>query len=356
MRYSWATLPPELLFLILEAEPAALSAASSRRAHRQLLLACALVCKTWADIAQTIIFRHIHVEHSPEYRNVFARLVSTLSYLSHTKRFLPLATRTLAIDVGDHWLPHGKTCTHADTSSVALAVHLCSRLVHLRLHVREGVRHSFSESSLALLRTTRTVTKLSISADSSPMLPQLLHVWPQLTFLDSRTSSGFPSPVTPPNMPARCAIRELHASGTAPDSIARLAAPFACSLRALTLVSHQRTGAPPTRSLFDGSVPLPALESATLDCEFDAGTLDALPGGIAHLGLVFWDRALYAVLKAFVARRTGTLKALSLLAPRACTTGRDADESGLLDLCAQNGITVRYRTREELVTSGASWC
>lgn len=341
MDRTWASLPPELLFIILDP---ALVVASGRRVHRRSLLACTLVCRRWSDVAQTILFQHIEVEHSTKYRTVFGRLTSALA----CRRGLGHAVRSLSLDVGDHWVSPSKLCAHIDAASVALAVHLCPRLVHLRLHVREGVRHAFSESSLALLRTTRTVTRLSINADSSPMLPQLLNVWPQLTFLDSNASST-PASVCASDLPARCAIRELHASGSAPDTIARLAAPFARTLRALTLVSHQRTGLPPTAALL-GAVPLPALESATLDCEFDGATLDALPGTVAHLGLVFWDAALFRVLAAFVARRAGTLKALSLLPPR---TGTLDDE--LLALCARQGVAVRFCTREELVTSGTHW-
>jgi len=373
---TWSTLPPELLYLVLEQDTLG-SSAAAQRVQRQLLLSCSLVCRSWANVAQSLLFQNVELDPCGDYRGRLARLVHNLSYSLNSldRKHLAHAVRTITFDIGAHWSSPGKLCTHADASSVALAVHCCPRLRYLRLTVREGVRHAFSESNLGLLRRTRTVTKLSIRADSSPMLPQLLNVWPQLTFLDSRTSSGIPCPLPAfSELPARCAIRELHASSTAPDAIARLAAPFACSLRALTLVSHQRTGAPPTRPLLDGSVSLPALASATLDCEFDEHTLNALPNTLEHVGLVFWDRALFSVVREFIFRRRDTIKALSLLEPsKPLSTPRGADEHGLLDLCAKSGIAVRYRTRvrsvraaallatayhtlqEELVTAGGVW-
>ncbi|KAH7107217.1 hypothetical protein BKA62DRAFT_686320 [Auriculariales sp. MPI-PUGE-AT-0066] len=351
----WATLAPELLFLVFGSD----TSVASRRVHRQTLLSCALVCRSWSGVAQSVLFQHIELESCAGYQHRLTRLISTLSYAvqSRDKRHLALAVRSLSVDIGAHWSPTATLCTHADASSVALAVHCCPQLRHLRLTVREGVRHAFTDTNLALLRKSRSVTKLSIRADSSPMLPQLLHIWPQLTFLDSRTSSGFPCSISAfGDLPASCAIRELHASSTAPDVIARLAAPFACSLRALTLVSHQRTGAPPTRPLLDGSVVLPALTSATLDCEFDADTLESLPCTVEHVGLVFWDHALFRVLRSFIARRIDTIKAISLLEPpKSCMSARGADEHGLLDFCARSGIAVRYRSREELVTAGGVW-
>ena len=146
---------------------------------RQTLRACALVCTSWLSVAQPMLFRHVRVPGSKDHRDLLAVFRTTLFSGSERARTLASYIRRAALTID---------CLIDEETFVALIIH-CPHLYELVLRCT-GI-HAFQDSTLEALSTPavterhtpiRALALLSCGIQS-PILYQLLDIWPTVRFL-----------------------------------------------------------------------------------------------------------------------------------------------------------------------------
>lgn len=167
--------PPELVMQILEHA----YYDANGQPDRRTLCACALLCTSWSSVAQALLLRHVRVPGSKARSDL--QTVPRPIFLTGSERAQMLAShvRRAEITVED---------TDDEVTLVELIYHCC-HLYELTLRIN-GV-HAFSLSTVEALgkpvvteRLTpiRSLALLSCGIQS-PILYQLLMIWPAIRFL-----------------------------------------------------------------------------------------------------------------------------------------------------------------------------
>ncbi|EJF67434.1 hypothetical protein DICSQDRAFT_77151 [Dichomitus squalens LYAD-421 SS1] len=187
-------------------------------AYNALLKNAALVCKSWSNVAQKLLFRHVTLSTQTAYIAFQGAVDRT------TARGRMLGDSVVRMKVVlDQKQPY-----RLSHRSFARAVSLCPNLYELGVALfGEGAPGldiiglpdesrmkrsvpSFDETTLAILRAGPQISALQFSnwSDNSDSLLQLLDVWPSLASLDiSGTTPRLPNETV---APFPCALRELR--------------------------------------------------------------------------------------------------------------------------------------------------
>ncbi|KAH7924945.1 hypothetical protein BV22DRAFT_469577 [Leucogyrophana mollusca] len=164
------SLPPEIILAILEPEYYTVLGSP----NYSLLSTCALVCSTWSGPAQSLLFRNVkklRASNTPIF-NV------AIDPSTPRGRMLGSCVRTLDIHVGRSV---NDSCSPQDFVRLLRG---CPRLYELVLSTY-GI-HEFSEEALIELREgggSLKALSLMYCGVQSPVIFQLLGVWPQIQFL-----------------------------------------------------------------------------------------------------------------------------------------------------------------------------
>jgi hypothetical protein len=338
-----------------------------RRTDRQLLSACAVVCKSWLPFAQSLLYHSLTVENSRIY---VSRTPGTLGPAALLSRpHLLTFTRSLTLRVIDEREP---TLPVQDVESVVPAAHPeCVRirdflhlltytagLRHLRLSVvwSQKNRCSFDAPTLDWLSSLGLpieVLDLKFSrASDSPLACDLVHLWPTIRALRVRTDYGLPLPGKP------CMrLRELRLPVTSlaaviewflppisrhdrsdlrvlelyeiPEGRHTLLSAHASTVPSLTLTRQPATG---LADLFTN------LEEFVIAGPFWSGPLPTLPKTLMHIRLQVHAFISDSVLPAIAAAvpSLGNLRALSI--EEALTT--DKYYPALQQVCQANRVEI----------------
>lgn len=283
-------IPPELLLLILEH----VYYNALGFPDRPTLCACALVCTSWTPIAQKMLFHSIRVPVRDVNSSDSSRLDNFRSMLlSEEDRTLASHVRRAEITVK----------ARADEDILVELVNTCQHLYELTLRV-DGV-HEFRRSTLERLgnayvteRPTplRALALLSCGIQS-PILYQLMSIWPTIQFLRLGTELAAYAPPAPTRaqlyelalhrMPSVAGLEWLLAASagslralelhTAPDAqYDGVLGAHTAHLRSLRLFRHtQRSGALLRRCM--------RLREVMLTQVSNFLPLGELPAGVEHL-------------------------------------------------------------------------
>ncbi|KIJ61141.1 hypothetical protein HYDPIDRAFT_169884 [Hydnomerulius pinastri MD-312] len=163
-------LPPELIFAILESA----YYSPSGSPDYTFLASCSLVCNSWSAPAQSLLFRSTTKLRSYSIPKFHAAVMSS----SVRGKPLGTAVRSLEISVGRSM---NESCHPLDFARLLQA---CPRLYELALSTY-GL-HEFDQAALAELKKTGSGIKalnLQYCGVQSPVLFQLLEIWPGIQFL-----------------------------------------------------------------------------------------------------------------------------------------------------------------------------
>ncbi|KAI0917284.1 hypothetical protein AcW1_007487 [Taiwanofungus camphoratus] len=204
-------LPPELIWIILEC-----AYYDAGIPDQKTLKACSLVSTLWREPAQSLLFRSVTLRGPHNGKAIKGFFLGT-DPSSERGRMLGSCVRTVDMFVGifQDMLP-----TISDFIAV---LSRCSRLYELVLRI-SGV-HEFDDETLYRLRqladgpTPSSIRALSLMrcGVQSPILYQLLGVWPTIQFLQL----GVEINATPPSQPANLRLYELILHRTPSHEIVR---------------------------------------------------------------------------------------------------------------------------------------
>ncbi|OBZ71495.1 hypothetical protein A0H81_08420 [Grifola frondosa] len=196
-------LPPEIISKIFEH-----AYYDAGTPDQKTLTVCSLVSVTWTEPAQRLLFRYVDLSFDHGRRNVSVEsfILATDPASEHGHR-LGSYVRTLVVDIRPD---EAAFKPHTATDFVQVVSH-CPRLYEVVLRML-GV-HDFDEKTMNELRClTHRSRPISIRALSlltcgvqSPILYQLLEVWPTVEFLRLGTEIA----ASPPSRPANFKLYEL---------------------------------------------------------------------------------------------------------------------------------------------------
>ncbi|KAH9891679.1 hypothetical protein C8Q73DRAFT_700339 [Cubamyces lactineus] len=342
------SLPTELLEAIME------SAYYKKGVpDRSFLKACALVCQAWSGPAQRLLFRHVELLQLLNGR-AYASFRTAIDPASERGRLLGQHVRILEVAVAS------KTTFDVDDADLAELLNRTPRLYELALRAR-GI-HQFSPSTIERLTQlathstaegspalrVRALTILSCGIQS-PIVYQLLEIWPSIEFLYIGNELAAPPPKWSPafrlyqltlmRTPRHSILSWLLSSSTdslriasfrdAPgrdlDAILDVIGP---RLRSLRMMNYSLRAAAVLRKCT-------RLEEFAIVQLSTLFALDGLPPTIKHLkcrNLPSEDQSLRSIIRAI-----GSLPELRVVT---CDPQASADETfpELKDLCASRGV------------------
>jgi hypothetical protein len=338
-----------------------------RRTDRQVLSTCAVVCKSWLPFVQSLLYHSLTVENSRIY---VSRTPGTLgpAALLHRPHLLAY-TRSLTLRVIDEFAPtlpvcNGKVVPAAHPECVRIPDFLSllahtPGLRHLRLAIvwSRKNRYSFEPSILDWLSSLALpIQVLDLKYGQpfdSPLVCDLVRLWPTIRALRVRTDYGLP---LPPERPSAC-LRELRLPITSlaavvewflppvsrydrsdlrilelyeiPEGRHTLLSAHASSVSCLTLTRQPATG---LADLFTN------LEELIIAGPFWSGPLPTLPKTLMHIRLqvhAFMSDSVVPAITAAVPS-LGNLRALSV--EEALTT--DTHYPALRQVCEANRVEI----------------
>ncbi|OCH91228.1 hypothetical protein OBBRIDRAFT_729172 [Obba rivulosa] len=192
-------LPEDLTAILLEQ----VYYAANFRPDVATLKSCALVSSSWSAQSQKLLFRSIRFHNNPHDNRKLQHFLGAIDPLSERGRYLGSCVRTIDIHVSERGTVH---CSVLDFRFI---LENCPRLYEVILSID---MHQFDDTTMDALRT--------ISADSgrgairaltlrcgvqSPILYQLLQLWPTVQFLRIATELAAP----PPSQPLTAQFYEL---------------------------------------------------------------------------------------------------------------------------------------------------
>lgn len=197
-------LPPELVFVILE--HAYYTPAGSP--DYTFLSNCALVCTTWSVPAQSLLFHkttQLRLHTIPLFHAVLVSSASRGKFLGHLVRSLDVAV--------------GRSSNlSCQPDTFAQLLQACPRLYELSLSTY--TLHEFDQFELAKLKDAgQTIRALNLQhcGVQSPVLFQLLGIWPRIQFL----KIGMEIAAWPWRHPAETPVLRQQGSNGVPNDIPR---------------------------------------------------------------------------------------------------------------------------------------
>ncbi|GBE84996.1 hypothetical protein SCP_0701810 [Sparassis crispa] len=213
------TLPPELIISILEwayYDAGALAQPMAEHINLRTLKACSLVSPSWREPSQQLLFRSVQFGHGD-----FGQAIESFYYATDPStgrgRRLGSFVRTVDMLVGHLNVPHHTV------RGFPMVLSRCSRLYEVVIRV-SGI-HEFDEETMSELRCLANgrsaihIQALSIllCGIQSPILFQLLGVWPTVRFLRIGTELN----ATPPARSSNLKLYELILHRNPSPEIAR---------------------------------------------------------------------------------------------------------------------------------------
>jgi hypothetical protein len=337
-----------------------------RGTDRQVLSTCAVVCKSWLPFVQSLLYHSLTVENSRIY---VSRTPGTLgpAALLHRPHLLAF-TRSLTLRVIDEFAPTPPACNgkavpaaHPECVRIPDFLSLLAHtpgLRHLRLAVvwSRKNRHSFETSILDWLSSLALpIQVLDLKYGQpfdSPLVCDLVRLWPTIRALRVRTDYGLPLPerpsarlrelrlpitslaavvewfLPPISRPDRSDLRVLELYEI-PEGRHALLSSHASAVSCLTLTRQPATG---LADLFTN------LEEFVIAGPFWSGPLPTLPKTLMHIRLQVHAFMSDTVLPAITAAvpSLGNLRALSV--EEALTT--DKHYPALRQMCEANRVEI----------------
>ncbi|KAH9977442.1 hypothetical protein BJV77DRAFT_1074170 [Russula vinacea] len=365
------TLPLELVDKILK-EACELPL---RREDRQVLRACAVVCKSWLPFARSLLYHSVTIENT---RMDASRTPGTLgpATLLHQRSYLLTFTRSLTIRVVDESTSSPSSFTQEGPGSVTIPDFL-SLLAHtpglrnLRLTVNwsRGDRYSFEPFILdwlsSLLLHIEVLDLRYGKPNDSPLVYDVVRLWPTLRALRVRTN--YPKllperpnvhlrelrlPITslatviewflpPPSRDDRCRLRVLELYEI-PEGGGALLSAHGPSITSLTLSRQPATG---LADLFTD------LDEFVIAGPFWSSPLPTLPKTLMHIRLQVHAFISDSVLPAIATTVPSLAKLRLMSVEEALTT--DKHYPILQEACRTHGVEILVNPIDSSLTGTA---